>query len=223
MPGTDFIPANDHSFLAWAQAFSTNLNLTPAAYMMSVAEAQSVADVVSDFQEKLAIATNEATRTKGTIAAKDDARSIAESLCRDYAALIKVNKGIDDQKKIDAGVRPENPDRENIDPPGTSPLLNILGNTPGVQTIRYADSSTPDKAAKPYGYSQLQLFLAVRTGAGEAPLSECQFQGAYTRNPIEVVFAEEDDKKTATYYARWTNGKGQAGPWSLPVTMAIAA
>ena len=152
--------------------------------MMSVAEAQSVADVVADFQAKLAI--DRPTRRRAPRAPsqrKDDARSVAENLCRDYAALIKVNKGIDDQKKIDAGVRPENPDRENIDPPGTSPLLNILGNTPGVQTIRYADSSTPDKAAKPYGYSQLQLFLAVRTEAGDRSLERVPVPGRVYAQP----------------------------------------
>ncbi len=29
--------------------------------------------------------------------------------------------------------------------------------------------------------------------------------------------------KFATYFARWTNFKGELGPWSAPVTMQIAA
>ena len=33
----------------------------------------------------------------------------------------------------------------------------------------------------------------------------------------------KDNKKIATYWGRWANSKGQVGPWSLPVSMTIAA
>ncbi|MCI0632217.1 MAG: hypothetical protein L0Y44_16360, partial [Phycisphaerales bacterium] len=34
---------------------------------------------------------------------------------------------------------------------------------PGSQTIRFADTNTPDSKAKPFGASELQLFLGVGT------------------------------------------------------------
>jgi hypothetical protein len=49
------------------------------------------------------------------------------------------------------------------------------------------------------------------------------FYGAVTRNPVPVAFNPADNGKQATYFARWADRKGQVGPWSLPVTMAIAA
>ena len=45
----------------------------------------------------------------------------------------------------------------------------------------------------------------------------------FTRNPIVVPFAEADDGKIATYYGRWASVRGEVGPWSLPVSMRIAA
>src|SRR5262245_40152620 len=81
----DYVPPSDAQFLLWAQAFAENLNLTPAAYMMSPAECANVQSVVDDFVAALGVATNENTRTKPTIIAKDNARSIAETLCRQYA------------------------------------------------------------------------------------------------------------------------------------------
>jgi hypothetical protein len=49
------------------------------------------------------------------------------------------------------------------------------------------------------------------------------FYGAFTKNPVAVGFAGTDDGKMATYFARWASPRGDVGPWSLPVSMRIAA
>jgi hypothetical protein len=218
----DYIPASDDGFRTWGSNFATNIAANPGLYMMTPAEADGVTAVVQDFIDKLEIADNELTRTKQTIADKDDARSIAESLCRQYAILIKENAGITDGDKLSIGVRPVNPSRERIDVPTTSPLLNIVGQLPGQMTLRYADSSTPDSRARPFGAASLQIFLGI-SDEEPAPIASCQFLGAFSRNPVDVEFSEADDKKSATFYARWASARGEVGPWSLPVTMTIAA
>jgi hypothetical protein len=217
-----YIPSTDEGFRTWAENFASNISANPGLYMLSPAQAASIQSVVDDFVAKLAIALNENTRTKPSVASKDDSRAVAETLCRQYAMLIKDNTGISDEDKIAVGVRPINPNREQIECPQTSPLLSILGNTPGAQTVVYADSTTPDSKAKPLRASELQLFRAVGT-VEAAPLSEAQFYGKFTRNPIAVEFGEADDGKIATYYARWASIRGETGPWSLPVSMRIAA
>lgn len=222
MASNDYIPATDSGFRDWASVFASHLTTDPALYMMTAAEALSVQNAVDDYVDAYQIAIDPDTRTKQAIIDKDDARSIAETLCRQYAILIKENAGISDGDKVNAGVRPINPNREPIEVPQSSPLLNILGNTPGTQTIRFSDTTTPDSRAKPFGASELQLFLAV--GDTEpAPISDAQFYGKFTRNPIGVDFSETDDGKMATYYARWASVRGETGPWSLPATMRIAA
>ena len=77
-------------------------------------------------------------------------------------------------------------------------------------------------AAKPFGAIQLQLFVAIGTAA-VTDESAAQFYGAFTRNPVGVAFGAEDDGKVATYFARWATRRGDVGPWSLPVSMRIAA
>lgn len=220
---SDYIPAKDANFSLWVQAFASGLSGDPAKYMLTAAEALVIQGTVNDFVAALLVATNEETRTKGTIIAKDDARSICETLCRQYAIDIKNNTGITDQDKVNIGVRPINPDREPIEVPTTQPLLNIVGQLPGQQTVRYSDANTPDSRARPFGASELQVFLGITTGTGDAQLADCRFLGKFTRNPIEVEFNETDDKKTATYYARWASPRGDTGPWSLPISMTIAA
>ena len=222
MATEDYIPAEDAQFRSWAEAFSAGISANSALYMLSPAQAASIASVVGQFVDALAVSSNQATRTRVTVAEKDDARSVCETLCRQYAMLIKENGGIADADKISIGVRPVNDSREPIECPQTSPLISILGNTPGQQELRYADTTTPDSRKKPFGASELQLFVATGT-AENAPLADAKFYGKFTRNPVVVDFDAADDGKVATYYARWASARGEVGPWSLPVSMRIAA
>jgi hypothetical protein len=100
--------------------------------------------------------------------------------------------------------------------------VSIIAATPGIQTLRYADSTTPDSSAKPFGATELQLFVVVGTAPASDP-EAASFYGKFTRNPIAVSFPPADNGKQATYFARWASRRGETGPWSLPVTMAIAA
>lgn len=222
MAGTDYIPATDDGFATWGSNFALNINLSPSTYMLTVGQAAAIQSAVDLYVAKLAIADNEMTRNVGTIADKDDAKATASEICRGYAMMIKQNSGIADADKLFIGVRPVNTTREPIDPPSTAPLLNILGATPGVQSLRVADTTTPDSKSRPFGASNLQLFLGIGT---EEPLpqAQCSFYGAFTRSAIDVEFSENDDGKIATFYGRWANQKGKVGPWSLPVSMRIAA
>lgn len=222
MPTNDYMPHTDEGFETWGTVFATNIASSPGTYLLTAAQAASISAVITDYSAKLAIAENPMTRNVGTVADKEDAKAIAMSLCRGYAMLIKEASGISDADKLFIGVRPENNSREKIDCPQTSPLLNILGATPGTQTIVYADSTTPDKKARPFGASELQLFMGL-TEDGEATLAQAQFVGKFTRNPITVDFTEAQDGLVATFYARWASVRGETGPWSLPISMRVAA
>ena len=217
-----FIPRQDHLALAWMQSFGNGIAANPATYELTAADATTITTAVQEFQDALAVTDSVPTRTKDTINIKDTKRNAAESLCRQYALQIKVNNGIDDNLKIAIGVRPINDSREPIFCPQTSPLLNIVANTPGAQTLRFGDSIDPEMKGKPFGAASLQLFLAI-TDNPTVDEAEAQFFGNFTKNPIPVAFTEVDNKKTATYFARWQGKRGDIGPWSLPVSMTIAA
>ena len=217
-----YIPSPDGLALTWMEAFSSGITANPGLYQLSAADASNIAAAVADFSDKYAIAMDNNTRTPVAVTNKDESRNIAEQLCRQYAILIKYNAGISDGDKIAIGVRPVNPNRDPVNVPASSPLVNVLGATPGSHTVRYADTATPDSAAKPSGAASIQLFVVV----GTAPVTisdEADFYGAFTKNPIAVAFSEADDGKVATYFARWASRKGDTGPWSLPVSMRIAA
>jgi hypothetical protein len=218
----DFIPVQDAQALGWLQTFAAGISASPATYMASVAEAAGIQSAVDAFAAAYADAIDPAQRTPVVIALKDDMRNAAVQLCRQYAILIKYNAGISDPDKIAIGVRPVNPNRDPIECPQTSPMLNIVAATPGAHTLRYADSMTPDSPAKPFGASEMQLFVAVAAAVVTDP-EQAKFYNKFTKNPVAVAFSAADNGKQATYFARWAGRRGDFGPWSSPVTMAIAA
>ena len=219
---SSYIPATEANALDWMETFADGIAADPAKYGVSVADATAISSAVQDFADARAISIDPVTHSPVNVAAKDDARTSAEQICRQFASLIKYNAGISDPDKIAIGVRPVNTDRNPIEVPETSPLVNIIGATPGAQTVRYADTNTPDSGAKPFGATCLQLFVAIAEDAVDDP-DLASFHGSFTKNPVAVGFDAGDDGKMATYFARWASRRGDVGPWSLPVAMRIAA
>jgi len=217
-----YIPAEDGPALTWFKMFANGISANSGLYMLTNTDAAAISAAVSAFETAYFAANDKSTRTEAAVSLKNQTRNSAEQICRQYAMTIKINAGISDQAKIDIGVRPENNSREPINVPQTSPLINVLGNTPGTQTLRYSDSTTPDSAAKPFGAIQLQLFVAIED-VPTVNADDAAYYGAFTKNPIPVVFAEADDGKVASYFARWVGRRGDHGPWSQPVSMRIAA
>jgi hypothetical protein len=217
-----YIPSQESAALTWMQVFAAAILANPGLYGLTAADAAAIVNAVNAFVAAYALAADPATRTPVIVAAKDDCRNSAEQICRQYAMGIKVNAGISDPDKIAIGVRPVNTSRSQRHVPDTSPLLNILAATPGSQTVRYADTMSPETGAKPFGADQLQLFVTVAPEATD-DADAARFYGTFTTNPIGVGFDSADDGKVATYFARWASRKGDTGPWSLPVSMRIAA
>ena len=169
-----FIPYRDAEALQWMQAFSAGISASPATFQLTAADAAAIDSAVDQFAAALSLATTPPTRTPSNISLKDQTRNSAEQICRQYAIGIKYSAGISDQSKIDIGVRPVNTDHDPIPVPPTSPLLSIIGCTPGSQTLRYSDSTTPDSRGKPFGATELRVarhtcLLAHHTCKPETP------------------------------------------------------
>lgn len=218
----DYIPARDAEALAFMQTFAAGLSASPSTYFLSAAEAAGIQSAVDQFAAAYADAIDPAQRTPVIVATKDECRNAAEQLVRQYATLIKYNAGISNPEKIAIGVRPVNPNREPIECPQTSPSLNIVAATPGAHTLRFQDSLDPENRGKPFGATEVQLFVAI-AAEPVTDWNEARFYGKFTKNPMAVAFTPEDNGKQATYFARWSSRRGENGPWSNPVSMAIAA
>jgi hypothetical protein len=217
-----FIPTPDGLALTMMEDFAEGISADPGTYQCSAADALAITAAVNAYALAYQAATNPATRTPLAITSKDQNRASAEQIVRQFAGLIRANAGISDAAKEAIGVRPVNNTRSPINVPSSSPLIGVIGATPGSHTLRYADSTAPDRMAKPFGAAAIQIFRAVGTEPTTLE-SAASFYGVFTKNPVGVAFGETDDGKVATYFARWQSRRGDVGPWSLPVSMRIAA
>ena len=206
-------------------AFSRGIAADSYRYALTPADAEAISKAVEEYRAALPLAKDPETSTLVTVARKDDARRSAEQICRLYYSLIKPSAGISDADKIAIGVRPLNRGRSPITCPASSPLLKLLGQGCGFQVLRFSDSATPTSPSKPFGATELLHFVAItdERGVGERDPANAKFYGKFSRNPVDVRFEAKDDGRVATHFARWASRRGEVGPWSLPVSMRIAA
>ena len=221
MAGT-FIPPRDADALVRLQAFSINISAAYGSYGLGKPDADTIASVVGQFAAAFAAASNPATRTPGAVNLKAQCRVAAEAVCRLYATQIKHNAGVDDSAKVGLGIPPVNNNPRPRQCPLSPPLLKVIAATPLAQTLRYADSLTPDSRRKPFAADCIQIFRAVDTENAATP-DQAQFYGSFTKNPIPVSFESAHRGKQATYFARWAGKQGQVSEWSGPASLTIAA
>ena len=140
---------------------------------------------------------------------------------RPYAQRVRNNAGVGDDDKIALGVRPLNAGHTPVLVPQTQPLLSVVGATPGVHTLRFADANTPASRAKPFGATYLQVNVGYG-GVVPSDVSETVLVGLFTRQPLAVSLPAARRGQRATYFARWVGVRGDTGPWSPPASMTVA-
>lgn len=219
-----YIPTGQEALRSWANNFAGLITADPAKYALQPADAVLIQDAADDYDAKLTIALDPDTRTVVTIAAKDGAKAYGLTLWRAYAQQIKANLGVSNEDKLALGLNLDDDTPTPVPPPSTNPLLSIVASQAGVQTLRYADATTPDKRSKPTGVSHLVIYVNLRTPGDPAPMgaTPCDYKMIATRQPVAVPFDPEDAGKIARYWGRWSNRKGEVGPWSPATELVVS-
>jgi hypothetical protein len=217
-----YIPRKDSLAITWMKTFAAGISASPSVFQLSPSDAAAIQRAVDEFAGALAVASDPATKTKVTVAIKDQARISAEQICQQYYSLIKPNAGVSDASKIAIGVRPINRGRTPIAAPATSPAVAVIAATPWQHTLRFHDSLAADTRGKPFGAT----FLELRVAVDDEPVRDVEQArpaGLFTKNPVTMAFRHDEVGKRATYWGRWVSRRGETGPWSLPVGMTVAA
>lgn len=202
--------------------FAAGISASPETYLVPPGEAAALQAAVDEAAELYARAHPKAMRTKADVAAKDEAFARSAALYRRWYSAIKWNPSIADQDKLRIGVRPVNRERRRKGKPRAAPIIGITKATAWVHHLVFHAKDTPRRKAKPEGAVGLQLFVAVADGPVTKP-GEARLRGMYTRSRAQVKHATAARAKTATYFARYVSAKGEAGPYSAPASMVIAA
>ncbi len=213
-----WIPNKDSELLAFSQNISTRISATPATYGVLAGDATLTATLVGTLATAQPIATNPATRTSVTIAARDIAKAaLIVQLRYLYKKFTAALLSADKREELGLPVKDVSP--SPIPAPSTRPVVNITAVTGRSLSLRVADETTPGKRARPFGTSGLEVFSYTAPSASvenpPADLGLWKFEGLSTRSLFDVTFVNSVAIGTKVWVCcRWYSQRGEPGPVS---------
>lgn len=109
-----------------------------------------------------------------------------------------------------------------IGPPTTAPIASIECGNRLQQTIRFVDSATPTKKAKPAGVMGVEIWNKVGT-TPPANEAELRFVAVDTNAPYVMNFDSNDGGKTNYVWLRWVSPTGEPRTVERAAQATIAA
>jgi len=221
----NYIPSSDNNFALWIANFSGLITTDPEAYGLVPGDAVNIQAQADAFAIAFDAASNPATRTAPTVAAKDQARASAEFVVRPYSMTVNANSAVSDMQRADLGLTIRKLVPTPVPIPTTAPALTLVMATPGVLHLDYRDAATPASKKKPYGTIGVELYAAVGLVPAVSPVA-ADYRLLATKSPVLVPFAADDAGKIATFYARFitsggASGISRRGPWSAQLVAVI--
>ena len=216
----DFIPATDADFDSFTTNLKTFVNANLADFGLVAGDvaalnaAQTVWDAAFPLVAPAVLAASAATQAKTT------ARDALSAVVRALVKLIQAQPSVSDESKQAIGITVSTGIKTSVAVPSTAPIGRIELLNRLEHTLNFADSTTPTSKAKPAGVRGCQVWLKIGT-APPASASELHFLATDTRSPYVAQFDAADAGKTAYYWLRWENTKGETGPWSAAVSATI--
>lgn len=219
---TSWIPSNDEALDPFVNNFQTLIGASPTSYTLSAPDATAITAAYTSWHAAYLAAINPTTRTKATVATKNLQKTNVMNVVRSYAATIRASHAVSDALKIGLGIHVRDAAPTPVPPPSTAPMLSLLSQGIGTQVVHAADETTPSKRARPAGTIGLVLFRTIAAEAAPNP-DGTQFVTLLMRPDFTAALDPADNGKTATYFARWSNSRGELGPWSEGLVARIAA
>jgi hypothetical protein len=219
---TRFLPTQESVLDNWLANFSTLISADPAAYGLSPADAAQIAAEVDKWHALYLVAESPETRTRGAVAAKRGQKKVVVAVVRGFAARVRANDAVSDELKLGLGLKLRPRRGEPVGVPASAPALALTGFKLGRHELRALDPDTRPSRGKPPKIAAIMVYRAVAPAMVNRP-QDAEFLTLSTRVRIESAFTRADHGQTATYFARWINSKGEAGPWSAAMSAPIAA
>jgi hypothetical protein len=222
--GTRFLPVREGDLDRWLANFAERIAAAPPSYGLTDADAVSISAAVAEWHAAYRTAAAPSTRTSPAVGEKRRQKRAVTAVVRRFAARIRGDAGIDNELKLGLGLILRTPGGTPVPEPETSPSLFLRGQTTYEHTLQ-ATSGIAGRKGKPDRVAALVVFRIIADGPVQRPPAPdaSGYLGLFTRPRFASAFTHADRGKTATYFARWANAKGQTGPWSQGLSVAIAA
>ena len=134
--------------------------------------------------------------------------------------LIQAKPAVTAESKQAIGITIADTTKTPVAVPTTAPVGRIEQPNRLEHNLHFADATTPTLKAKPAGVRGCQIWVKIGT-TPPASVSELNYLATDTRTPYVAQFDAADAGKTAYYWLRWENTKGETGPWSSAVSATV--
>lgn len=221
--GRSFYLGTDAELYTGSQNFSTKITASPVSFGLVAAQATAYASLNSVWAAAYLLAVDPETRTRGAIAAKNQARADVRKMASDLAKLIDGTATVSDAQRLDLGLNVR-ATAAPIPAPSQAPHLDVVGRSGTTVTIKLHDG-TASRRRKPAGVKGASLFSHVGSGGATPPaeLADWKFEGNTTRTKVGVQFDAALAPGTVVWLcAFWFNPRAQAGPGCTPVSAILA-
>jgi len=217
----DYIPQSDADFNILQAAVVSDVQTNTVLWGILPPEVAALVVLQLAWAAAYAKASNKQNRTAADVQAKDDARAVYEKALRKFVAKwLASNDKVPDAERQRMGLTIKSGTHTAVAVPTTRPIATVDFSTRLEHLIYFVDENTPTSKAKPDGVHGCEIWTKL---GNPAPVnqSELSFLGVCTRSPFTVNFQGTDAGKTACYWLRWVNTKGESGPWSSAISAMV--
>ena len=217
----DYIPGPDASFQAWQSNFVTYANANLAALGLTAADMAPITSAQSGWATAFPAHVAAVNAAKAAKQTKDEARAAYVAVIRPLVRRLQASAVVSDAERAALGITVRQ-EPGPIGPPTTSPVCTIECGNRLQQVLRFNDSATPTRKAKPPGALGVEIWNKVGTTppTGE---SDLRFVAVDTNAPYVMNFDSADGGKTNYVWMRWVSPTGERGPWGEQSQATIAA
>jgi hypothetical protein len=217
----DYIPGPDASFQAWQSNFVTYANANLAALGLVAADMVPITTGQTAWATAFPAHVAAVNAAKAAKQTKDESRAAYVAAIRPLVRRLQASPLVSDAEKASLGITVAQSSGP-IGPPTTAPIVSIECGNRLQQVLRFVDSATPTKKAKPPGALGVEIWNKVGTTppTGE---SDLRFVAVDTNAPYVLNFDSADGGKTNYVWMRWVSPTGERGPWGEQAQATIAA
>lgn len=217
----DYIPGPDASFQAWQANFVTYANANLAALGLTAPDMAPITAAQTGWTTAFPAHVAAVNAAKAAKQTKDENRAAYVAAIRPLVRRLQASAVVNDAEKASLGITVRQ-EPGPIGPPTTAPQISIECGMRLQQTLRFVDSATPTRKAKPAGVLGVEIWnkVGITPPAGEGDL---RFVAVDTSAPYVMNFDSADGGKTNYVWMRWVSPTGERGPWSEQAQATIAA
>jgi hypothetical protein len=222
MSNQDYLPGNDRTFLAWVVNFLKHLNLILSRVGFPQTVYQALTTLCNDFEQKLEIADEPATRTKTSVQQKNDSRKALEKDVRQSVKEYLANNHLvtnGDRDDLGLPIHDVKPTPTPV--PKDMPVGEVDTSKHQQHSVHVKTGTLTGKAKPP----KVHGFEVWRKVGGDPPASDAEWMyvNFSSRSPLLIDYPQTEVGKTAYYRFRWVNSRNQPGPWSEGYVSAVIA